>query len=183
MLAAQGLPSGTFGEGATAVGDAAWVLTWRAGRALVFDTATLAPKVEHRYEGQGWGLTFDGVRLIQSDGSDRLVFRHPVTFAEVGAVSVTDRRLPLKRINELEWVRGRVLANVWQRDQVAVIDPADGLVTGWYDFSSLAREIAPADPGAVLNGLAWDGEFLYATGKLWPTLFKLRLKACPAFAD
>ncbi|PPK70517.1 glutamine cyclotransferase [Actinokineospora auranticolor] len=169
------LPAEMFGEGITVVGDRIWQITWRDGVAVERDRATLAERRRVTYTGEGWGLCHDGGRLVMSDGTDRLAFRDPGTFAEVGDVRVHDANGPVRNLNELECAGGAVYANVWQTDRIVRIDPATGAVTAEADLSGLLRpdERANAD---VLNGIAavpGTDEFL-VTGKLWPRLFRIR---------
>ena len=178
------LPGQLFGEGITVVGDRIWQLTWRDGVALEWDRATLTLRREVPLDGEGWGLCDDGgeppdghgARLVRSDGTDRLRFHDPVTFAEQGSVAVTLDGAPVTQLNELECVGGQVWANVWQTDRIVRIDPATGQVTAVVDAAGL---LDPARRAAadVLNGIAavpgGDGEFL-VTGKLWPVTFRVR---------
>ena len=170
------LPGQLFGEGITVVGDRIWQLTWRDGVALEWDRATLTLRREVSLEGEGWGLCDDGARLVRSDGTDRLRFHDPVTFAEQGSVAVTLDGAPAGQLNELECVGGQVWANVWQTDRIVRIDPATGRVTAVVDAAGLL------DPGRragtdVLTGIAAvpgdDGTFR-VTGKLWPVTFRVR---------
>jgi glutaminyl-peptide cyclotransferase len=164
-----------FGEGVTVVGDRIWQLTWRNGVAVEWDRASLSPRREVQMAGEGWGLCFDGSRLVRSDGSDRLRFHDPETFAELGSVAVTFDGAPLTQINELECVDRQVWANVWQTDRIVRIDPADGRVTAVVDASGLLDPAKRAGAD-VLNGIAavpGTDEFL-VTGKLWPTMFRVR---------
>jgi len=170
------LPGQLFGEGVTVVGDRIWQLTWRDGVALEWDRASLTLLREVPLDGEGWGLCHDGARLVRSDGTDRLRFHDPVTFAEQGSVNVTLDGAPVTELNELECVGGQVWANVWQTDRIVRIDPATGQVTAVVDATGL---LDPARRAAadVLNGIAavpgGDGEFL-VTGKLWPVTFRVR---------
>jgi glutamine cyclotransferase len=168
------LPGELFGEGITVVGDRIWQLTWRDGVALEWDRAGFTLLRQVPIDGEGWGLCRDGDRLVRSDGSDRLRFHDPVTFAEAGSLAVTLDGEPVTKLNELECVDGQVWANVWQTDRIVQIDPADGRVTAVVDASGLleARRRAGTD---VLNGIAAVGgdEFL-VTGKLWPATFRVR---------
>lgn len=177
VLQRHDLAAPYFGEGIAIWGAALYQLTWRSGVAFVYDRETLALRRTFRYSGEGWGLTHDGRLLIMSDGSDRLRLLDPPTFAERGRVPVTAAGTPVARLNELEYVRGEILANVWQTDYVARIDPATGHVRGWIDLRGLLtpEEAARAD---VLNGIAYDagGDRLFVTGKLWPKLFEIRLR-------
>ncbi|MFN3338159.1 MAG: glutaminyl-peptide cyclotransferase [Dietzia sp.] len=165
-----------FGEGLAVTPDTLWTLTWTNGIAHNRDPQTLEVRSEVPYAGEGWGLCYDGARLIMSDGSDELTFRDPVTFEPTGTVSVTSGGTPVVRINELECADGTVLANVWMTDEVIRIDPATGAVTTIYDASALERP-RPADREAVLNGIAAlpGSENVLLTGKLWTALYEVRL--------
>jgi glutamine cyclotransferase len=165
-----------FGEGLARVGGHLVQLTWKNGRALYWSLASLTREREVPYQGEGWGLCFDGKRLVMSDGSDRLVFRDPETFAQQGEVAVRRDGVPVRNLNELECEGGVVYANVWQDNHIARIDPATGAVTGWIDASGL---LAPEDSqGAdVLNGIAAvpGTRHLLLTGKQWPRAFEVEL--------
>jgi glutamine cyclotransferase len=138
----------------------------------------LRRKGQSRFTSEGWGLTGDGRSLIQSDGSAQLRFLDPRTLAVRRQVTVTLRGKPLTQINELEWVDGQILANVWHQPFVVGIDPASGTVTRIIDLRPLVAEVGAGDPEAVANGIAWDAKArrLFVTGKLWPTMFEIRLK-------
>jgi glutaminyl-peptide cyclotransferase len=168
------LPGSQFGEGLTVVGSRIWQLTWQDGVALEWDAASFTLLRQVPIDGEGWGLCHDGTRLVRSDGTDRLRFHDPATFAETGSVRVTLDGRPLTEINELECVDGQVWANVWKTDQVVRIDPADGRVTAVVDASALHDQVGRAATD-VLNGIAaaGPGEFLL-TGKYWPTMFRVR---------
>jgi glutaminyl-peptide cyclotransferase len=186
VLAERPLPAEWFGEGLARVpgeggaGDRLIQLTWQEGVAAVWRLDGLERTGEHRYSGEGWGLCHDlsvpGGRLVMSDGSPRLAFRDPETFAETGSVMVTLEGRPVRLLNELECVGGRVLANVLGSDQIVEIDPASGKVTAVIDASGL---LTPEERFAtdVLNGIAHDpadGTWLI-TGKLWPWLFRVEV--------
>jgi len=164
-----------FGEGLARVGEELIQLTWEAGRALRYDLETFQPKGEFTYSGEGWGLCFDGQRLVMSDGSDTLTFRDPKTFAVIGRIAVTLDGRPLTQLNELECVEGEVYANIWRTDRIVRIDPATGLVRAVIDATGLLPpgERAHTD---VLNGIAWrpETDTFFLTGKLWPRLFEVR---------
>jgi glutaminyl-peptide cyclotransferase len=168
------LPGRLFGEGVTVVDDRIWQLTWQDGVVLEWDRASFTLLREVPIEGEGWGLCRDGDRLVRSDGTDRLRFHDPDTFAETGSVAVTLDGAPVTELNELECVDGQVWANVWQTDRIVRIDPADGRVTAVVDAAGLLDPDRRADAD-VLNGIAalGDGEFLL-TGKLWPATFRVR---------
>ncbi len=175
MLAQVALPDSLFGEGITVADERIWQLTWTSGIALERDRDTLAVQRRMRYDGEGWGLCHDGERLVMSDGSDRLTFRDPATFAPTGSVSVRRDGQPVTDLNELECVDGAVWANVWQTDRIVRIEPGSGTVTGVVDAAGLLEPSQRADAG-VLNGIAavpGTDQFL-VTGKNWPSLFRVR---------
>lgn len=155
-------------------------LTWQSGEALVWDLESFELLDTLRYQGEGWGLTWDGERLVRSDGSDELIFHHPQTFEELGRLQVREAGRPLPRLNELEWVDGQIWANVWGDNRMVRIDPGTGEVTGTVDLRTLFPLLGwePGTPIDVLNGIAHDPEsdtFL-VTGKLWPKLFEIELR-------
>ncbi len=168
-----------FAEGLTVVDDRIVQLTWKAGRALVYDRTTLGLVGEFAYEGEGWGLCRSGGELVMSDGSDRLARRDPESFELIGTVAVASAGVAVDRLNELECLDGLVIANVWQTSELLVIDIADGRVAAVIDGQPLIDDVVTAaDPGAidVLNGVAAldDGTFLM-TGKLWPLMYRVRV--------
>jgi glutaminyl-peptide cyclotransferase len=169
------LPPDVFGEGLARVGDRLIQLTWKSGRAFVYDLATLRLLREFRYEGEGWGLAFDGASLIQSDGSDVLTYRDPQRFTATRRVAVTWNGRPLQRLNELEVIDGEVWANVWYTDYIVRIDPASGRVSSYLDLTGLLPQ---RPPDAVLNGIAYDPATrrVFVSGKLWPSLFEIRVR-------
>jgi glutaminyl-peptide cyclotransferase len=165
-----------FGEGITVYKSDLFELTWQSGIAFVYDRTTFAPKRSFKYNGEGWGLTHDGMSLIMSDGTEFLRFLDPATFAERRRVRVTGVGQPVKNLNELEFVKGEIFANVWMTDYIARIEPASGRVTSYVDLRGLLPE-RDTPPDSVLNGIAYDaaGDRLFVTGKLWPRLFEIRL--------
>jgi glutamine cyclotransferase len=178
VLRLRELPDEQFGEGLALVGDRLIQLTWQNGIATAWEADTFEPLSTYTYDGEGWGLCHDGVRLVMSDGSDRLTFRDPETFSVLGDVAVTLDGEPLAALNELECVDGAVWANVYRTDRIVRIDPVSGSVTGSLDLDGIIDP--PPDrerPGAVLNGIAFDprSETFLVTGKLWPELFEIRV--------
>ena len=167
-----------FAEGLTLFGGRLYQLTWKGEKGFIYDPQTFQKTGEFKYEGEGWGLTHDGESLILSDGTDRLRFLDPEGHQVRRDLSVTDRGRPVEELNELEYVRGEIYANVWHQNRIARIDPRTGRVRGWIDLSGLLRPGEAASPEAVLNGIAYDegGDRLFVTGKLWPKLFEIRLK-------
>jgi len=178
VLRSEALPVDWFGEGLALLGDDLVQLTWKAGVAQRRYAETFELLETYRYDGQGWGLCYDGERLVMSDGSSGLTFRDAETFEVIGWVEVTLAGEPIANLNELECVEGSVWANVWMSDAIVRIDPGDGQVTGVLDLRGLIEpHPAEADRGAVLNGIAWDavdGTFL-VTGKYWPELIEIRV--------
>ncbi|MFL5298022.1 MAG: glutaminyl-peptide cyclotransferase [Phenylobacterium sp.] len=177
VLQSQAIAPNLFGEGIVNWGGEIISLTWQDQVGFRWDRKTLRPKSNFRYEGEGWALTQDGRRLIMSDGSPVLKFRDPATFRELGRLQVTADGRPVGNLNELEWVKGEVLANIWQTRLIARIDPATGKVKAWIDLSALPETQAAGNPDAVANGIAYDREHdrLFVTGKDWPHLYEVRL--------
>ncbi len=171
----QNLDAQYFGEGIAVWRDALIQLTWQSGLGFVYDRATFRRTKTFRYGGEGWGLTHDGKRLIMSDGTPWLRFLDPVSLQETGKLQVKDAGAPVNQVNELEFVKGEIYANVWNTDRIARIAPATGRVISWIDLKGLLgpRESAGVD---VLNGIAYDaaGDRLFVTGKLWPRLFEIK---------
>lgn len=165
-----------FAEGLALHASTLYQLSWRNQRVALYSLPELKSLTTFPYRGEGWGLTSDGGSLIMSDGTEFLRFMDPITFRELRRVRVVQDGRARDQLNELEFVDGRVLANVWKSDEVLVIEPGSGQVTGTIDLSRLLDHL-PDDPDAVLNGIAYDteGERLFVTGKLWPTLFEIRL--------
>ena len=180
LIESYPLPAQFFGEGVTRVGERFWQLSWRSGRGWIYDRQ-LQPVARFSYAGQGWGLCYDGERLIRSDGSDRLFFHSIEDFSVLGSVLVQLDGQPLKRINELECVDGTVYANLWQSDWLVQIDPRTGEVIRRWDLESLRYRFRPPPSFSptedVLNGIAFHpqrGSF-FVTGKRWPVLFEIAL--------
>ena len=169
-----------FAEGLADWNDRLIQLSWRENTGFVYDLNSFEEQRRFEYPGEGWGLTHDGKRLIMSDGTPRLRFLDPETFAETGSVDVTFEGQALRGLNELEYIDGKVFANVWPQPHVVVIDPDSGRVAARIDFSTL---LPPEQRQRVdvLNGIAWDaeGRRLFVTGKLWPSLFEIKLDPWP----
>lgn len=165
-----------FGEGIVAWRGRLIELTWRSQVGFIYDLASFEPRSSFRYPGEGWALTHDDHRLIMSDGTADLRFLDPDTLAETGRLRVTDDGQAVDNLNELEWVKGEIYANIWQTNMIVRIDPASGHVVGWIDLAGLLPrgERRGTD---VLNGIAYDAEHdrLFVTGKLWPELFEIKL--------
>jgi glutaminyl-peptide cyclotransferase len=164
-----------FAEGIALVGETLIQLSWQEGIAFYRDRATLREKKRRSYEGEGWGLCYDGDRLIMSDGTDLLTWRDPESFLELRQVAVTAAGAPVGGLNELECVSGEVYANVYGTDTIARIDPESGRVTAMIDASGLLTPAEVRAGAEVLNGIAYNRErkTFYLTGKLWPRLFEV----------
>jgi glutamine cyclotransferase len=182
VLQQTALAADHFGEGIAVIDQRIFQLTWRTHTAFVYDRATFAAAGEFVYDTEGWGLTYDGEKLIMSDGTPTLFFRDPQTFGEVDRVTVRAQGVPVEDLNELEVVDDLVYANVWLTDRIAVVDPADGTVRAWLDLAGLlpAEDRTPATD--VLNGIAYDAAAgrLFVTGKRWPKLFEIEVTGWPA---
>ena len=170
-----------FAEGLTDWGSKLIQLTWQTNVGFVYDRATFQPERSFPYTGEGWGITHDQTRLIMSDGTagGGLRFLDPETFRETGRVVVRDRGRPVQYVNELEYIRGEVWANIWQTDRLVRINPKTGDVVAWIDLTGLIPRTEALEQGAVLNGIAYDaaGDRVFVTGKLWPKLFEIRVGA------
>jgi glutamine cyclotransferase len=176
VLRRVALPAQQFAEGLALVGDRFYQLTWLEGIVRLWRRADLAPAGELRFNGEGWGLAYDGERLYQSDGTSVLTLRSPSDFAVLGQLRVRRGEQPEHYLNELEWGDGALYANVWSSEEIVRIDPATGAVTAVFDASGLLEPEARSRVD-VLNGIAWNPErrIFYLTGKLWPHLYEVEL--------
>jgi glutamine cyclotransferase len=176
VLQARRLDAQYFGEGITEWKGSILQLTWQHGIGFVYDFNTFAPTRTFNYKGEGWGLTHDGTHILMSDGTAELRVLDPSTLAELRRFTVRDQGRPVERLNELEFVRGEIFANVWQTDRIVRISPSDGHVTGWIDLAGL---LPPSERGNadVLNGIAYDAaaDRLFVTGKWWPRVFEIKI--------
>lgn len=170
-----------FAEGITVFQDRIYQLTWKNKKVFLFEKETFSVIKSWPYPREGWGITHNGKELIASDGTAQIYFLDPKTLAEKRRISVRDDQGPVTQLNELEYVRGAIYANVWKTNRVAIIRPQDGAVSGWLDLSGLSTRVrsiwkAKSD---VLNGIMYDPENdrLFVTGKLWPALFEIRVLA------
>ena len=177
VLRSVNLPRDQFGEGIVNWGNQIISITWQGGIGHRWDRQTLRHLGEWSYPGEGWGLTQNGRDIIMSDGTSELRFLDPDTLQERRRLNVTLNGQPLADLNELEWIRGEIFANVWTTPEIVRIDPATGRVTGIVDLSPLAAENGGNDPENVLNGVAYDavGDRLFVTGKNWPRLYEIDL--------
>ena len=178
VLQQYDLPAEYFGEGLTDWDSNLVQLTWKNGVAFTYDRFSFTLKGRSHYQGEGWGLTHDDKHLIVSDGTSVLRFLDPRSFSITRRISVTDETgNPITNINELEYIRGEIYANVWHANQIVRISPVTGKIVGRIDLTGLIDRKELADPEAVLNGIAYDAKAdrLFVTGKLWPKLFEIRI--------
>ena len=178
VLQKLALPSDLFGEGLALVNNHLIQLTWKNNRALVYQQDNLDKVAEFSYIGEGWGLTFDGQHLIMSDGTSWLRFLDPDSFEENSRLMVWDGGNPVERINELEMVNGKILANIWQTNQIIAIDLHSGCITAWINLDELVREASNQPDAEVLNGIAYDPASgrLWVTGKRWKTVYEINIQ-------
>ena len=172
------VPPQYFAEGMTVLNGKIFQITWQSHEGFVYDLESFQLERQFSYEGEGWGLATDGQSLILSDGTDQIRFLDPLTFQVIRTIKVSDHGRSINQLNELEYIKGEIYANVWGSNFIVRIDPATGKVLGVVNFAGL---LAPQDyfPGMdVLNGIAYDaaGDRLFVTGKKWPKLFEVRLK-------
>lgn len=185
VLRSLTIPPGLFGEGIVDDGKELVSLTWQGGQGYRWSLATFKRTGSWRYRGEGWALTRmpaadgKGQVLVMSDGTASLRLLDPATLAEKGRLSVTAEGKPVNQLNELEYVRGEILANIWHSDLIARVDPATGAVKGFIDLSALPRPPLTSSRDGVANGIAWDakGSRLFVTGKNWPQLYEIRYDA------
>ncbi|MFN7947150.1 MAG: glutaminyl-peptide cyclotransferase [Blastocatellia bacterium] len=175
------VPADYFAEGLALLKGRLYQLTWKENKGFIYDLNTFNKTGEFTYGGEGWGLAEDGKSLILSDGSNQIRFLDPQTFKVERAINVfedNDTSRPLREINELEYVRGEIYANVWQTDQIIRIDPKNGRLLGVIDMTGILPGKRVDEVDDVLNGIAFDAQHqrLFVTGKRWPKLFEIRLK-------
>jgi glutaminyl-peptide cyclotransferase len=167
-----------FGEGITIAAGKLYQVTWQDKAGFVYDAKTLKFIRNFGYFGEGWGLTHDNLGLVMSDGTNILRFLELTRFRETRRLRVMDAGAAIPKLNELEWIRGEIWANVWETDYIARISPKDGHVLGWIDLKGLlGAPNVKLGPEAVLNGIAYDAQKdrLFVTGKLWPRVFEIKI--------
>jgi glutamine cyclotransferase len=171
------VPQPFFGEGITVLNQQILALTWQSQTGFIYDKANFRVLRSFSYPGEGWGLTNDGKQIYMSDGTAQIRVWDPVSLKEVRRITVKDGATPITQLNELEWVKGEIYANVWMTDRIARISPADGKVLGWINLANIIPAAERPEPGAVLNGIAYDSatDRLFVTGKLWPKIFEIKL--------
>ncbi len=177
VLQQVSLPPELFGEGITVVNQQIFQLTWRTEIGFVYDQTSFRRRRSFNYKGEGWGLTNDGSQIYMSDGSAQIRCWDPNSLQEKRRFTIRDSGRPVSLLNELEYVRGEIYANVWQSDRIARISLADGRVLGWIDLAGLLSPADRTEQVDVLNGIAYDapGNRLFVTGKLWPKLFEIKV--------
>ena len=171
------IPPQYFGEGIVDFGPNLLEWTWQSHTGFVIDRFSLRTLHEFHYTGEGWGMTRTRGQIITSDGTATLRFRNPETFAEQRHITVTDEGKPIDQLNELEYIKGQIYANVWHSDRIARISPKDGKVLSWIDCSGILPADQRIDMESVLNGIAYDAQHdrLFITGKQWPTIFEIKV--------
>lgn len=171
------LPTEHFGEGVTLLNDVIYQLTWETNRLFTYDAKSGKPLGEYIYAGEGWGLTTDGKELYMSDGSSIIMVRSPKDFSIVRRFDVKLDGQSIKYINELEWINGKIWANVYTSPYILIIDPASGYVEGYIDMNGLLSDKDITPTTNVLNGIAYDaeGDRIFVTGKNWSRLFEIKI--------
>jgi glutamine cyclotransferase len=166
-----------FGEGIVDWGPNILQWTWQTHMGVVLDRFSLRPLKTFAYTGEGWGMTHDTKNLITSDGTSTLRFRNPETFAETRHIIVHDGMKLIDQLNELEYIKGEIWANVWHQERIARISPTDGHVISWVDLTGILPASQKRDDESVLNGIAYDAEKdrIFVTGKQWPTIFEIKV--------
>ncbi len=177
VLQKHDLAANYFGEGLTDWKSQLIQLTWQSHIGFVYDTFSFRTLRTFTYPWEGWGLTHDSRHLILSDGTAVLHLLDPTTFKPVGEIQVTADGRPVLNLNELEYIHGEIYANIWETNRIARISPATGKVIDWIDLSGLRPPSVQQNDNAVLNGITYDSQHdrLYVTGKLWPTLYEIKL--------
>ncbi|SEG63255.1 Glutamine cyclotransferase [Bryocella elongata] len=172
-----GLSPDLFGEGIVDVGRYIYQWTWQAHRGIIYSNRTLQQVGSFTYSGEGWGMTRDDSDIITSDGSATLSFRNPASFTVTRQITVRDAGQPVPMLNELEYIKGSIYANVWHTNRIARISPSDGRLLEWIDLSGLEPDAEERDPEAVLNGIAYDqkGDRMFVTGKLWKHIYQIEV--------
>lgn len=172
------LPAEYFGEGIVDWGSNIYWWTWQSHTCFVYDRFTLQQVKKFTYTGEGWGMTHDERSIITSDGTSTLRFRDPNTFAETRHIVVKDGGRPITQLNELEYIKGEIYANIWHSDMIARISPKDGHVISYINLAGILPPSQMIDAESVLNGIAYDskGDRLFVTGKQWPAIFEIKVQ-------
>lgn len=182
VIERRAIPPPYFGEGIVNWKDRLVSVTWRHRQGFVWNLNDFSPISRFRYEGEGWGLTQDGRNIIMSDGTAQLRFLDPETLAETRRITVSFNGQPIDRLNELEYVRGEIWANIWYDSRIARIDPVSGNVIDWIDLGPLLKASGATADEAVANGIAYDpkADRIFVTGKYWAKLFEIRVQPADA---
>ena len=177
VLQSKKLPKEEFGEGITVLGDKLYQLTWLEGKLHIYDKATLRQIATHTYKGEGWGLTTDGERLYMSDGTSVIRVLNPTTLKEERRFGVKLRGRSVNYLNELEWIDGKIWANIYTTDHIAIINPENGAVEGLIDLKGVLPDSERTATTDVLNGIAYDKatKRIFVTGKNWSKLFEIKV--------
>jgi glutamine cyclotransferase len=177
VLQSFDLPQPFFGEGITVLPQQILQLTWQSQTGFIYDKTNFRVLKSFSYPGEGWGMTNDGKQVYMSDGTAQIRVWDPTSLKEIRRINVSDMGKPVTQLNELEFVRGEIWANVWQTDRIARISPADGRVLGWIDLTGILPKAERINSDAVLNGIAYDAatDRIFVTGKLWPKLFEIKV--------
>ena len=169
-----------FGEGMTIFGDKIYMLTWQSSKGFIFDRDSFKQEGEFKYNQskEGWGLTHDAKQLIKSDGSDHIWFLDPGTLQEVSSIETFTNKRRAEKLNELEYINGKIYANIWQQNGIIIVNPENGAIEGIADLSGLQSKAGQSGENYVLNGIAYDKENdrLFVTGKEWNKVFEIKLK-------
>ncbi len=177
VLQTYRLPSSLFGEGITYYNNSIIQLTWRAGVGFIYDPSDFRVLTSFSFSTEGWGITNNGHTLIMSDGTDNIYFLDPENLKETRRIKVTDNKNPVTSINELEYIKGKIYANIWKSDRIAIIHPDSGQVEGWIHLTKLVRKAGGDNKIKTLNGIAYDNENdrIFVTGKLWPEMYEIKI--------
>ncbi len=177
VLQWRDLPQQLFGEGIIDWGPNIYEWTWQSNICFIYDRFSLRQAGQFTYSGEGWGMARTAKAIITSDGTATLRFRDPKTFRETRHIVVKDGRHAVEQLNELEYVKGEIYANIWHLDRIARISPKDGHVIGWIDLTGLMPASRRANDESVLNGIAYDAQHdrLFVTGKQWPNIFEIKM--------
>ena len=177
VLQSFDLPQPFFGEGITVLPQQILQLTWQSQTGFIYDKTNFRVVKSFSYPGEGWGMTNDGKQIYMSDGTAQIRVWDLASLKEIKRINVSDMGKPVTQLNELEFVRGEIWANVWQTDRIARISPGDGRVLGWIDLTDILPKAERSSSDAVLNGIAYDAatDRIFVTGKLWPKLFEIKL--------
>jgi glutaminyl-peptide cyclotransferase len=172
------LAADLFGEGLTILNGKIYQITWEDNKAFVYDLNTLQKVNEQPFQYEGWGLTNDGKNLIATDGSNVIRFLNPENYQTVTTIEVKNKNTKVNDLNELEYIKGEIWANIWHKDLIVRVDPKDGRILAWVDLTGLRPQETLRDGESVLNGIAYDeqNDRLFVTGKRWPKIFEIKLK-------